>query len=57
MYRTTKYKTIIHEIYNYMYDIPRYDYGIQEISVFRAVKNIYMFYLLTAISRQEVDLG
>lgn len=43
--------------YNYMYDIPRYDYGIQEISVFRAVKNIYMFYLLTAISRQEVDLG
>lgn len=27
--------------YNYMYDIPRYDYGIQEISVFRAVKYIY----------------
>lgn len=42
-----------------MYDIPSYDYGIQEISVFRAVKYIYwiMFYLLTAISRQEVDLG
>lgn len=28
--------------YNYMYDIPRYDFGIQEISVqFRAVRNIY----------------
>lgn len=42
MYRTPKYKTVIHEIYNYMYDIPRYDFGIQEISVrFRAVRNIY----------------
>lgn len=47
MFRTPKYKTIIHEIYNYMYDIPRYDFGIQEISVrFRAVRNIYLNYVM-----------